>query len=98
MRCLPVEKREKVGGRVDRELTRELEEVPVPGHESGVCVRGERDQVVIAGIRRASGGRLVGIFHDGRRASQPLDDGGCLALVKSRAELRVGKCSLEFGQ
>jgi hypothetical protein len=57
-RRLPVEDGEKVGGWVDRQLGRELEEVPIPGHQSGVLVGGQRDEV--------GAGRL---FHRLRRNS-----------------------------
>jgi hypothetical protein len=57
---LPVEDSEKVGGRVDRELGRELEQVPIPGHERGALVCGERDQVVVSGILGGPRRRLVG--------------------------------------
>ena len=66
----------------------------IPGHECGVLVGGERGQVVVSGILGGSRRRLVGVLHDRGRALQPFDDRGCLALVNSVSEIRVGECWL----
>jgi hypothetical protein len=72
--------------------------VAILGHESGALVRGERDQIVVTGILGGSRRGLGWILRDRGGASNPPDDCGCLVLVDSCAELRVGERSLELGQ
>lgn len=69
-----VELREEVDRRNHRHLACEPEEVTVTGHDEGLPRLGERNQVVVAQVRRSNTRRALGIAEHARASSEKLDE------------------------
>jgi PAS domain-containing protein len=89
---------EKLSRRVDRQLVAQPEQMLITGHEKGLSIDGEREQVVIVRIGRTDRRRTHRIFGKSSVAAQPADVSSGLLGGNALAELGVAERALEFCQ
>ena len=92
---LVTEHREELGGCANRERPGEPEDVPVAGHQDRALRLGQCDEIVVAGVRRATwcGNRIV---CEVAARPQQLDELGGLCRRDTAAKLRVAERAFEL--
>jgi hypothetical protein len=88
---------EELGGREDRQVRVETEQVLVTGDEERSSADGQRKEIVVIGIGGVNRGWLSWVVSESSVASDPADIGGGFVCGDPPSELGVGERTSEFG-